>query len=197
MDFLRGSIMSRAYRIKVSESLRRVIRASDHVSTRLEVLEILPPEDTAALLEAELLRRGFERKGEVLVRENDGVRVEVEPESGTVTVRAEAADGVEIGGEREAWSYQERGAHRKSTEQALRKQLQDDLEKQVRQKNQQLQKEVTDRLERQLGDLRRELDQVVNRVTAEALKRKAAQIGQIKELTEDPQSGSMTIVLEV
>ena len=33
--------------------------------------------------------------------------------------------------------------------------------------------------------------------TAEALKQKAAQLGQIKEMTEDPQSGSMTIVLEV
>ena len=48
-----------------------------------------------------------------------------------------------------------------------------------------------------LGDLRRELDQDVNRVTAEALKRRAAQIGQIKEMTEDPQSGSLTIVVEV
>jgi hypothetical protein len=41
------------------------------------------------------------------------------------------------------------------------------------------------------------LDQVVNRVTAEALKRKAAQMGRIKEMTEDPQAGSLTIVVEV
>ena len=34
--------MSRAYRIKVQESLRRVLRASDHVRTELEMLEILP-----------------------------------------------------------------------------------------------------------------------------------------------------------
>jgi hypothetical protein len=38
---------------------------------------------------------------------------------------------------------------------------------------------------------------VVNRVTAEALKRKAASLGQIKEMTEDPQAGSLTIVVEV
>jgi hypothetical protein len=56
---------------------------------------------------------------------------------------------------------------------------------------------VTDRLEGQLRDLRQELDQVVNRVTAESLKRKAAQLGQIKEMTEDPQAGSLTIVVEV
>ena len=34
-------------------------------------------------------------------------------------------------------------------------------------------------------------------MTAEALKIKAAQMGQIKEITEDPQSGSLTIVVEV
>ena len=45
--------------------------------------------------------------------------------------------------------------------------------------------------------MRKELDQAVNRVTADALKEKAAQIGQIKSLSEDAATGSMTIVLEV
>ena len=56
---------------------------------------------------------------------------------------------------------------------------------------------MTDRLEKQLGDLRQELDQAVNRVTAESLKEKARRMGQIKEMTEDPQTGSLTIVVEV
>ena len=38
---------------------------------------------------------------------------------------------------------------------------------------------TTDDLEAQLGALREELDQTVNRVTAEALKRKAARLGRI------------------
>jgi hypothetical protein len=37
----------------------------------------------------------------------------------------------------------------------------------------------------------------MNRVTAEALKQRAAQIGRIRQITEDPEQGSMTIVLEV
>ena len=53
-----------------------------------------------------------------------------------------------------------------------------------------------DKLEGQLQDLRQELDEAVNRVTAEALKRKAAQMGQIKEMTED-ETGNLTIVVEV
>jgi hypothetical protein len=38
---------------------------------------------------------------------------------------------------------------------------------------------------------------VVHQVTKEALKQKAAQLGAIKEITEDPKNGSMTIVVEV
>jgi hypothetical protein len=45
--------------------------------------------------------------------------------------------------------------------------------------------------------LKKELNGAINRVTAEALKQKAAQIGQIKEVTEDPESGSLTIKVEV
>ena len=54
--------MSRAYRIRVRESLRKVVRAADHVSTQVELLNILPPDQIAALLAAELERRGFARQ---------------------------------------------------------------------------------------------------------------------------------------
>jgi hypothetical protein len=189
--------MSRAYRLKVRETLRRVLRASDHVSTRLELLEILPQEQMAELLTEELVRRGFRRKGKSLVRQANGTDVTIEPATGTVTVGAEAVEHVELEGDKEGSAYGEGPEARKAVEADLRKKLRQDLEGRAKQKTGKLQKEVTDRLEAQLGDLQKELDQVVNRVTAEALKRKAAQIGQIKEMTEDPQSGSLTIVLEV
>ena len=48
--------MSRAYRIKVKESISRQVKGSDEISTTLEVLEILPPEAMA-----ELLRKGASR----------------------------------------------------------------------------------------------------------------------------------------
>ena len=41
--------MSRAYRIRVSESLNRTIRAEDSVCAQLEMLEVLPPEQMAAI----------------------------------------------------------------------------------------------------------------------------------------------------
>ena len=60
-----------------------------------------------------------------------------------------------------------------------------------------LQDKITEELEAELANLRGELDNAVNRATAQALKQKAAQIGQIKDMTEDPESGSLTIVVEV
>jgi hypothetical protein len=114
-----------------------------------------------------------------------------------MTVQAEAQEQVKLEGEKQGLGYDDTGPAERATRAALRKALAQDLEKQAQQREASLQSEVTSKLEAQLGDLRKELDQVANRVTADALKRKAAQLGQIKELTEDPQSGSMTIVLEV
>lgn len=190
--------MSRAYRIKVKESLRRVLRASDHVSTELELLEILPAEQMAELLTAELTRRGFQAQGKNLVRRDQGTVVEIDPAKSTVTVKAESEEKVELEAERSVvadsdWGTKLTREARAAAEEGLRQ----DLEKAAARKTAQLQKQVTERLEGQLADLRKELDQAVNRVTAEALKRKAAQLGQIKQMTEDPQTGSLTIVLEV
>lgn len=189
--------MSRAYRIKVSESLNRVIRASDHVSTQLELLEILPQDAMAGLLEKELETLGFEREGELLVRQQNGVIVEVDPKTGTLTARIEADQQVQLEREGEANVYDFGSETSQQIQQAKRDQLQNEMEKEADAEQKKLQQEITDRLEAELIDLRGELDQAVNRVTAEALKQKAAQIGQIKEMTEDQESGSLTIVLEV
>ena len=58
------------------------------------------------------------------------------------------------------------------------------------------QKKATSHLKAELVKVQQELGQTANRATAESLKRKASRIGQFKEMTEDPESGSMTIVLE-
>lgn len=188
--------MSRAYKIKVKESLLRVIRATDHVSSTLELLEILPGEQMADLLAKELEGRGFHRQGDLAVRdEGDGVTVEVDLKSGTVSVRAEDSEEVRLASERDGWTYERQ--QREQAAERLRGEVRKELEKQATSREGELQKQVTDRLEGRLIDLKAELDQAVNRVTAEALKRKAASMGRIKEIADDPQTGSLTIVVEV
>ncbi len=189
--------MSRAYRVSVRETQNRTIRAEDHVSTQLEILEVLPPEQMAGLLADELERRGFQRDGTRLVRQQNGVIVTVDTTTATVTVAAEASEETTIQAERSDRAYDDAGQHAKTVRENLKKQVEKDIDRKAGEKTAHLQTQVTDRLERELSDLRHELDEAVNRVTAEALKRKAAQMGQIKEMTEDPQAGSLTIVVEV
>jgi hypothetical protein len=189
--------MSRSYRISVRESVNRVIRAEDSVSTELEILEVLPPEQMSGLLADELQSRGFRREGGRLVRRQDDVTVSVDPDTGTVTVSSEASEQTTIEGEKVGRAFDDVGQHANQVRENLRQELQRDLDKKVNEKTAALQGQVTDRLEGELSNLRQELDQAINRVTAEALKRKAAQLGQIKEITEDPQAGSLTIVVEV
>ena len=189
--------MSRSYRIRVRQTLRRVIRASDHVSSQLELPEILPPEQMAELLARELTSRGFRRQGQQVVRKQKGVTIAVDLDSGTITVSAQTQQKVDLSLEREGRAYVDSGPGAQQVKGQLRDALQASLEKEAGQQQTQLQKQVTDQLEAALGDLKQELDQAVNRATAAALKLKASQMGQIKALTEDPASGSLTIVVEV
>jgi hypothetical protein len=190
--------VSRAYRVAVRESQNRTIRAEDHVSTTLEILGVLPPEDMAGLLADELARRGFERQGDEMVRQQGpDISVRVNVQTGTVTVRAEAQEQTRIEAQRESRAFDDDGPSSSAVRDELRKQAQQDIDRKAGEKQAALQTKVTDRLEGELNALRQELDEVVNRVTAEALKRKASQMGQIKEMTEDPQAGSLTIVVEV
>jgi hypothetical protein len=189
--------MSRSYRISVRECVNRVIKAEDSISTQLEILEVLPPEQMAGLLADELEKEGYRRDGNILVKEVDGVTVSIDAEKGEVTVSAEASEATKVEGEMQGRAYDDVGPHASQVRDNLREELKRKLEKNVEDKKGALQSKVTDQLEGQLSDLREELDQVVNRVTAEALKRKAASLGQIKEMTEDPQTGSLTIVVEV
>jgi hypothetical protein len=189
--------MSRAYRIQVRESLRRILRAHDRASTQLELLEVLPAEQMAQLLTEELQGRGFEEKGGALVRQRNGVTVTLDPKSGTLTIETQAEERTVLKGKKEGSAYDDVGPQAKAVRNQLKELLQRDLEKQAGEKTAELQSKVTEKLEQQLGELRLELDGAVNRVTAEALKQKARQMGRIKEMSEDPQTGSLTIVVEV
>ena len=189
--------MSRAYRIRVRESLRKLLKAHDRVQTELELLEILPREEMASLLEKELQGRGFKKEAKALVRRKAGVTVTIEPETGTITVQGERQENLAIEGEREGRGYEDQGRGRQGLQKQLEKELKDDLKKEAGRREADLQRKLADQLETALGDLQKEVDQAVNRVTAEALKRKAAQLGTIKEMTEDPEAGALTIVLEV
>ena len=191
--------MSRAYRIRVQESLTRDLQAEDCIETQLEVLEILPPEQMGELLAQELEQRGFERQddGTLLRREENGTTVEVEPCTGKVTIRSEKRETVTLEGSKEGFGYEDFGAHRKRVEEGLTKELKEDLEQRAERQQGKMQTETSERLQKELEELRPEVAEVIHRVTAEALKRKASQMGEIKEISEEAEAGSVTIKVEV
>lgn len=189
--------MSRAYRIKVSESLKKVIRAEDHVRSQLEVLQVLPAGEMAELIAQQLIERGFERDGNIVRRTEDNITVSIDLTDGSIEVRAEASDEIRLQGERSGRAYDDAGPSREETEKVLREELSKELEDDAKSHEAALQRSVTDALEGALGDVRQELDRAVNQATAEALKQKAARIGSIKRMDEDPETGSLTIVVEV
>jgi hypothetical protein len=189
--------MSRAYRIRVRESLVRGLHAEDKITTTVELLDVLPEDQMGALLEAALKERGFEEQDGKLVRTRDGVTVTVDVKSRELTVQAEADREVELTGQREGLSYDDAGPGGRAVRDNLRKDLLADLEKKADHEAAKLQTAATERLETALCELQPEIDEVVHHVTAEALKEKARSMGEIKEISEDPQSGSLTITLEV
>ena len=189
--------MSRAYRIRVKESLARDLSASDEICSDLELLEILPADQMGELLRRELTQRGYEEKEGKMVRETGTITVSVDPKTGEVTVKAEAKDSVKLDAEREDWGYDDVGPAEDRIKARLADQLKQDLERKADQQQSRLQTQATEKLEGVMNDLRKELGQAVNRVTAEALKIKAASLGAIKEMTEDPEAGTLTIKVEV
>ena len=189
--------MSRAYRIRVKESISQDLSASDEVCSDLEILEILPGDQMADLLEGELKGRGFKEEDGKLVRTQDGVTVTVDPKNGEVSVKAEKQEKVELETEKEGWGYDDVGPHAKTIRKQLSDQAKAELERRAEKQKERLQGEATEKLEGVMENVRKELNDAVNAVTREALKQKAAQLGQIKEMTEDPEAGSLTIKVEV
>jgi hypothetical protein len=190
--------MSRAYRISVKESETRHLRAGDEIGTTLELLEILPPEDMATLLRGELKERGFEEQPDgTLVRKDGATTVTVDPCSGAVTVKAESEVTVEQAAERNATGFNDVGPTEGALRDRVREQLKHDLDKRFDTEQAALQKRATDELERKLQELQPEVAEVVNKVTRDALKEKARQLGTVKEISEDAETGSLTITIEV
>ncbi|HEX4609543.1 MAG TPA: hypothetical protein VH092_15195, partial [Urbifossiella sp.] len=170
----------------------------DEIGTTLELLEILPPEDMATLLRQELKDRGFEEQPDgTLTRKDGSTTVTVDPCSGTVTVKAETEATVQQEAKRDATGFNDVGPTEISLRDKVRDQLKQDLDKRFDQEQSALQKKATEQLETKLQDLQPEISEIVNKVTRDALKEKAQQLGTVKEISEDAESGSLTITIEV
>ncbi|HEY8426743.1 MAG TPA: hypothetical protein VIL20_00150 [Sandaracinaceae bacterium] len=187
--------MSRAYVIRVSENLRRTVHVSDGVRSTLELLDVLPADRMEALLRAELAERGFAEEGELLVRvEPDGALVEIDPKARTVSVRKIHRAELELEHTARGTSARPDDA---ATKAALRERARERLERDAELRTRAMSAELAAELEKRLRDLRPELDRIAHRVIAAALKERAAQLGEVQEVSEDENAQSLTIRIKV
>jgi hypothetical protein len=186
--------MSRAYRISIKESLSQHVQAEDGMTSRLELLPILQKDRMRELLGEELVARGFTRSGTTAARtETSGVEVEIDLETGEVSATAQGHQDVKLETERTA--VVEQGV-KDEREAKLRREAHAALQREAKNEQVALRKRVTQQLEDTLRALKEELDTVVNRVTATALKTRAGELGQIEEVHEDA-NGGLTIKVRV
>ncbi len=188
--------MSRCYRISVSESLRRHVDVEDGIETSLELLDILPPEQMRELLADQLTGLGYESEDEQIWTKklDNGVTVTVDLEDGSVHIGLAAEEDLDLELKRSTATIEEQ---RSRTEKQLREKTRADLEREADAATEALRVEVTRQLEESLGEVRGELDGAVNRATGEALKIKARQLGEVQEISEDPETGAVTIRVKV
>ena len=184
--------MSRIYRIALTESTRRHVRVEDGVRTHLQILDVLPRPQLASLLRKALIEKGFEADpgGDLIRVEADGVEVRVDCEAGQVDLRLATDAEIEREVTREValdtdWGEEGKTRARDAIRQGLEKEIDDEAEK--------LRDAVTQQLEGRLSDLRVELDKITNRVVADGLKIRAGQLGQIIEVDDRLEEGSVTI----
>ncbi len=185
--------MSRVYTIAVSEKVRRVVHLTDQVGTRVDWLEILPPEEMAGLLARELAARGFSvADGRALRVEPDGVAIEVELATGRVVLgiahdRAYEAEGARTG----------RSERRDDVALAKRldRELRTALEDSIARERDEDQTELTQALEKRLAEVQPELDRVGTEVTKAALVAKARRLGEVRSVEEDPSTGAVRITV--
>ena len=194
--------MSRAYRIRVSETIERVVHVDDGVATTLELLPVLPAERMRELLARELATAGLTIEDGIATRlRKDGeaeLSIAVELETGTVSVRVSTSQDVQISADMErSVPEQNTQEHVARVREELRSAATELAEKRVDAATEALRKAATAHLEGQLRDVRRELDQVVHRVTSAALKERAAQIGEIESIDENAADGTLVIKVKV
>lgn len=188
--------MSRAYRIHIAESLRRHVEVDGGVDTRLDILPILAPERMAELLADELARRGFEQAADRawVLRPSDGVEVRIDPEDGTVHARVVVASDLEAHADEIVSSAIADPAERERVERARARHA---LEAETDRKAQALRRDASIRAADALDAIRPELDAAATATTRRALEERAAQLGEIRSIEEDPATGAVTIRVRV
>lgn len=185
--------MSQKYtcKVKVAES----VKADDHIRQKIDLQNILDPEDMKALMRQELEKDGWVKDGEcdVYVKTEDDIESVMDMESMEVTHTLEKTHEVneEISATADTWDLDKSKKLAKEAAKKRKKELLDKtkakVEGEVRQQLTEVEKTKTE-----------EMARILRGVYSEALKQKARKIGEVVSQTEGTnQNGEYELVIKV
>lgn len=187
--------MSQTYTLELAQ-VEVVASGCDSITTKLSSLSVLPDTEMRECLGKVLAESGYELvdQGEGRMARNvDGCRMEIHPDTLEVRVTVEREVAQEEVVRVKVRSY---GPDQKRQQDRV-----ENLAKAVQGKQQQLSaemsREATAELAKALPAARREIDAVNHRWLSEALKRKAAQIGEVQRIEENDAERTLTISIKV
>lgn len=187
--------MSQTYTLELAQ-VEVVASGCDSITTRLSSLSVLPDTEMRECLVKVLAESGYEPLGRgdgLLARKVDGCMVEIHPDTLDVRVTVEREVAKE---EVVRVKVLNRGPDQKRQKDRV-----ESLAKAVQGKQQQLSEEMsreaTAELAKALPAARREIDSVNHRWLSEALKRKAAQIGEVQRVEENDAERTLTISIKL
>lgn len=200
--------MSYAYRIEVKESRLVEVTGKDSFTTRIEVVDVLPPGEMQAILERKLAEDGYAQEGDLMVKAGGDVEVRIHPGTREVTVSSsrQATRQVDVKLHRSMEAHtpaemtganQRRDAIRKDLESEAKEKLDHQAKVAEGLMEQQLRETATRTLKEALPRVREELGRIGHAAQAKALETKARRMGRVERVEHDPQNQSMTIVVKL
>ena len=187
--------MSVTYRLELAE-VEIVASGCDSITTKLSSLSVLPEAEMKECLKNTLAESGYSpvEGGEGrLARKIDGCRVEIDPETLAVklTVEREVAkeEFVKVMVPRNVPEEKRLGERTEKIAKAV--------EGRKQELSAEASREATAELAKALPLARQEIDTVNHRWLSEALKRKAAQIGEVQRIEQNDGERTLTISIKV
>jgi hypothetical protein len=195
--------MSQSYVIRVSASVQEKVCAKDKRTKTIVLTGILPEDEQKEILKEKLVEQGWKEQegseGKVLVRKRGRVTETLDLE----TMEVEASVELERTLERNR-TITVRGDRDLGDEEARREKEQDALERSIAITDEEreeaetnMQRAIAEELERTDEERDNELNEAVREVYAESLKRKAASLGTITEVSESQAGDDYELVIKI
>ncbi len=198
--------MSYPYRVVVTKAVEECVDANDRVVTKVTLTPILPKEAMKEVLVQVLKKKGWKERedGKLEKKGPDGEDQVFDPDALELTTEVKEQEAirkektVEVMGD--AWHKQDIEAEKDR----LRAKAAADLEKRLAvtddersSKKQELEKKVADKIAKGESSRKKELNEALLDVYAEALKKKAASLGSITSVKEERKQSEYELTIKV